>query len=181
MTAPILLTSFAPWRAHQESNSSDDLILSLMHRGNLPKEVVLMRHLPVHYQLAPCQVIAKAMEIRPAVIVCCGMAETRSLLTVERYAHRDTQILETPLDLPQLVAGTRCTDISHHAGRYVCNHLYYQILKFAQAEASWDIHSLFIHVPVLGLSTHPWIVEDFQHILKKLQALKTGANLAHVA
>ncbi len=181
MPAPILLTSFAPWQAHQRSNAADDLILRLMQRRGLPSNVVVLRHLPVHWQLAPCQVIAKAIAIRAAAIVCCGMAERRSLLTVEQCARLGRQTRATTLDLQQLIAGTRCTDISQYAGRYVCNHLYYQILRFDQECSPWPMPGLFIHVPVLQPSTEPWLAEDLQLILKKLQVLATTKTLASAA
>ncbi len=47
----LLLTSFAPWKAHQSTNASDDLIALLSARQQLPPNTRLIRHLPVHVQL----------------------------------------------------------------------------------------------------------------------------------
>lgn len=174
---PILLTSFAPWRAHQHSNTSDDLIALLASRNRLPKGTVLMRHLPVHFQLAPCTVKAAIAKNRPAVVVCCGMAEKRSLLTLERYGHGKGERLETRLDLTALRSDTHWTTISHDAGRYVCNALYYQVLSYL-ASSDAATQGLFIHVPLLTDYNRELIVRDFAVILSRIRKIATLQSYA---
>ncbi|MBE7386010.1 MAG: peptidase C15 [Leptolyngbya sp. SIO1E4] len=174
--ASLLLTSFAPWRAHQRSNTSDDLVALLQSRNQLPEETVLMRHLPVHFQLAPCQVIATVAKTRPSIVVCCGMAEQRSLLTLERYARQEGHLLETDLPLPQLCQGTRWTHISDDAGSYVCNHLYYQLLGYGQKKC-WPIQCLFVHVPLLTEHNRELIAQDFALILSRLKTSEAALKL----
>ena len=175
----LLLTSFAPWRAHQPSNTSDDLIALLQSRNQIPEDTTLIRHLPVHFQLAPCRVISTIIKVRPSVVVCCGMAENRFLLTLERYARHENTLLETSLKLHQLCADTRWTTISNDAGTYVCNSLYYQLLAYVQKH-KWPIQCLFVHVPLLTEHNRELIAYDFSLMLPRLQATQTSLKLAVV-
>jgi len=163
----LLVTSFAPWKAHQSTNASDDLIALLQTRQQLPSNTSLMRHLPVHFQLAPCQVLAAILKQRPSAVVCCGMAEGRSLLNLERYAHRQGHRLETSLDLQQLSKPTQWTEISHDAGDYVCNALYYQLLAYTQKHRL-PIHCLFVHVPPLTRYNREPLTRDLTVVLSQL-------------
>lgn len=164
----LLITTFAPWKAHQTSNSSDDLVASLYEHQLLPTQTQWVRHLPVHFQLAPSQVIAAVYQHRPTTVVCCGMAETRSRLNLERYAHGPGERFETPLNLPQLAAGLQWTTISHNAGNFVCNALYYELLKHIQKQGLL-VQSLFLHVPPLNrYNRHP-LIHDCVSVLSRLQ------------
>ena len=163
----LLLTSFAPWKAHQSTNSADDLIALVQARNQLPSQTLLMRHLPVHFQLAPGQVLAALFKHRPAAVVCCGMAEKRSFLSLERYAHHRRDRLETALCLPDLCAARQWTTISHDAGNYVCNALYYQLLECVQ-RYTLPTQCLFIHVPpILAYNREP-LVHDFSQVLARI-------------
>ncbi|MGF1567262.1 MAG: peptidase C15 [Nodosilinea sp.] len=167
MAAPILLTTFAPWRAHQASNASEDLLIGLEQRHRLPPNLTLMRQLPVNFDLAPGRVIATMMQLRPAVVVCCGMAEQRSYLTLERYGNGPNRVLQTSLGLELLMTNTRLTAISTCAGTYVCNHLYYHVLD-AIERYRWPSQAIFIHVPKLTAATEPFLVADLALILRRL-------------
>jgi len=129
MTKKILVTSFDTWLAHQKSNSSDDLLNEILLKGFIYKNLYFLRKLPVDFQLAPEQVIAKINQLQPDVIVCCGMAEARKTLTIESNAKDEGQVIMTTIDLTQLITGLSVTEISNDAGWFVCNHLYYSVLK----------------------------------------------------
>ncbi len=77
MENKVLITSFSIWQAHQSSNASDDLLHLL-----LEKELDFIYHLrniPVDFELAPEHVLDRFNELRPNVLICCGMAaECRS-------------------------------------------------------------------------------------------------------
>ena len=167
----LLVTSFAPWRAHQTTNASDDLLALLQRRQQLPKHTQVIRHLPVHYQLAPCQVLSAMLKQRPSAVVCCGMAEQRSLLNLERYAHHQGHRLETSINLPQLCAETQWTEISHDAGDYVCNDLYYRLLAYVN-QHRLSIHCLFVHVPPLSQYNREPLVYDLATILSRLSSMR---------
>lgn len=166
----MLITTFAPWRAHQPSNAADDLIAHLQRQRQLPLGTTVLRHIPVSFELAPIRVIAKMTELRPSVAVCCGMAEGRTHLSLERYGRRDDRAVPTSLPLESLLANTHLTAISDCAGTYVCNHLYYRVLG-AIAHHRWPTQALFVHVPPLTPETQPLLVSDLTLILKRLANL----------
>lgn len=166
--APILITTFAPWRAHQPSNASDDLIAHLHQQGRFSADIVLMRQIPVNFQLAPCQVIAKIVELRPRLVICCGMAEDRTHLTLERNGQRHQQVLQTSLNFSALLSKTYLSAISHDAGDYVCNHLYYEVLSFLEGNPV-GAQGLFIHVPRLTARNQALLMTDFCLILEQLR------------
>lgn len=164
---PLLLTSFRPWKAHQISNSSDDLLDAIATEPTFPSDVVMLRRLPVHYQLAPCYVLAKATEIQPRSIICFGMAENRQSLNLELHGTTPTHTLTTNLDLQDLLIGTCMTEVSTNAGNYVCNHLYFKVLEFLDI-ASWPSSALFIHVPRLSIANRRPLMTDVLHILNRI-------------
>lgn len=167
MTPSLLLTTFASWRAHQPSNASDDLVAALVQQYRVPEGTVMMRQVPVSFALAPCRVIAKAIELRPRVVVCCGMAEPRTHLELELNGKSPNHTLQTSLALGQLMEGTCLTRVSHCAGDYVCNHLYYHLLQAIHTHRL-PTQALFIHVPLLTAANQPWILQDFSLILQRL-------------
>jgi pyroglutamyl-peptidase len=166
----ILLTTFDTWKPTQPSNSSDDLIAELMRRKLLPRHIHLTRKIPVDFQLAPEKVLAIVETLQPDLIVCCGMAEKRSRLTVEANGKHQGDILYTSIPLKSLVEQTQATTISHNTGRFVCNYLYYSILKHIQLR-QLKTHCLFVHVPLLKPENLEVTVQDFSTILKLLQPI----------
>lgn len=169
---PILITSFRPWRVHQRSNSSDDLVAELHESGRLPADAVWLRQVPVSFALAPVRVINEIGRLRPRVVICCGMAEKRPYLSIERQAieysfKEPLQTLQTSVNVLALRVGTLLSEVSDDAGRYVCNHLYYSVLKFID-EASWETVGVFIHIPILSRENKGLILNDFIHIVSKL-------------
>ena len=158
----ILLTSFDTWLPHQQTNSSDDLLNEIY----LLKYVSLnfLRQLPVDIQLASCYVIAKIKEIQPDSVICCGMAEGRTRLTVESNAASKNSVLKTSVDLEQIVAGSAGVEISHDAGKFVCEGLYYSILKYISLR-HLNIRCVFVHVPILNEENFAGMMADFQLII----------------
>ena len=165
--APILLTSFAPWRASQPSNSSDDLLIQSQRTGGLPSEAIILRKLPVNFQLAPTQVIAKIFELRPRWVICCGMAESRNHLNLELQGTCNQRVLQTSINLKTLMADTQITEVSHSAGDFVCNHLYFKVLDFLN-RANWPCECVFVHVPRLTKANWQPIQSDFLLMLDRL-------------
>ncbi len=163
----ILLTSFQTWQSHQISNSSDDLLEVLNQRKLLDDQVHLLRNIIVDFELAPASAIATFNQLQPEVIICCGMAENRRMLSVESNGKFQTETLSTQLDLRKLSEGTTTTQISHDAGNFVCNHLYYSILKYIR-ENTFKTHCLFIHVPILTEENLDLIIHDFLIIMRNI-------------
>ena len=174
MGKKFLLTSFDVWEPHQRSNSSDDLLTELLKQDLLPENSSLLQKIPVSFQLAPEFVIAQINELKPDVIICCGMAEARSVLTIESNGKGQQEIIHTSVDLERLIQRSIATQISHDAGSFVCNHLYYSVLRYLR-ERQLATQCIFVHVPVLNTANLPTIVQDFLIIL---QTIGTPASVA---
>lgn len=169
MEKTVLLTSFTTWKPHQVSNSSDDLLENLLHIG-LPQGCHVLRQLPVDFQIAPEWAIAHINTLHPDVIICCGMAENRTKLSVESRAVTNSATLYTGVDLQGLTAELPHTEISHDAGRFVCNWLYFSLLNYIQTQ-TLNQHCLFVHVPILSSENRELITSDFQSLLGRILAL----------
>ncbi len=172
MNTKILLTSFDTWLPHQKSNSSDDLLANISQIQSLPDSLTFLRKLPVDSQLAANLTIAQINQLQPDIIICCGMAESRQKLTVESCACCDTDILKTAVNLEPLVAGLAATEISHEAGKYVCEDLYYAVLKHI-FDVRLGAKCIFVHVPILTAENADKIVADFLLIMRRLTT-RTG-------
>ena len=164
----ILLTSFDTWMPHQKSNASDDLLGKISQREFLSDSLIFLRKLPVDYQAAPKQAIAKINQIQPDLLICCGLAESRAKLTVESQAFSGQNCRKTSVNLNNLVADLPCTEISHDAGKFVCEALYYSVLNYLQHSSQPDIPCIFVHVPVLHSENSEAIAADFWVIVQRL-------------
>ncbi len=180
---PILITSFQPWRAHQRSNSSDDLMAELWLSDRLPTDTIWRRQVAVSFELAPMQVISEIYQKRPRVVICCGMAENRAALSLEAQAKSQVKSqseqlapghyhrLKTAINLLDLLTGTYLSEVSQDAGRYVCNYLYYRVLRFVNNKdfsPDFKTVALFVHVPVLTSDNRRLILHDFCAIAVRL-------------
>ena len=164
---PLLITSFRAWRSHQHSNSSQDLVAAMAANHQLPPNAVWLSQVPVNFQTAPMQVLSEIYRIRPRAVVCCGMAEKRVCLSLEQQARGRMGALKTNLNLVDLLANTRLSEVSYDAGDYVCNHLYYSVLE-AIYQGKISTSCLFVHVPLLSVQTWPLIQSDLSEVLEKL-------------
>ncbi len=164
-----LFTSFDIWLSHHQSNSSDDLLIKL-YQSNLSPAFTFLRKLPVDSHRASQMVIATIAQLRPEIIICCGMAETRTKLSLESQATSDRDILTTRLNLADLVQNLSHTEISHDAGKFVCESLYYQVLKYLQ-EKDLPSFCIFVHVPRLNEENLSPILADFITIIHRLENL----------
>ncbi|NJK69894.1 MAG: peptidase C15 [Microcoleus sp. CSU_2_2] len=167
MSPKILLTSFDTWQPDQNSNSSDDLLAKVSEITSLPYSLSFLRKLPVDYELAPIWVIAQINQFQPDIIICCGMAKSREKLTVESGAGWEHDILKTAVNLEQLVTDLPITEISHDAGKFVCEALYYRVLKHIY-ESQIATQCIFVHVPVLNADNIDNIVGDFLLLTRRL-------------
>ncbi len=185
MTKRFLLTSFDIWLPNHKSNSSDDLLESVIvtKLNSIPHALTWLRKLPVDIPTAASQVIAKIDETQPDYIICCGMAESRTRLSVESNARstamgaisstenfpdyvRETK-LEAIINLEQLVLGATALDISHDCGLFVCEGLYYSVLYHLLTH-SINSPCIFVHVPILTKENLSVILEDFLLIIHRL-------------
>jgi pyroglutamyl-peptidase len=171
-TNKILVTSFDTWKAHHVSNASDDLLALALKQGLPTDRFYLLRKIPVDFQLAPSQVLAAIAEIQPHTVICCGMAEKRSQLSLESTGTKLDALTGQPLEkittkvnLDKLVDDLTITQVSHSAGKFVCNALYHSVLSHLR-DRSPATNCIFLHVPVLTSTNSGAIVADFMAILQ---------------
>jgi pyroglutamyl-peptidase len=175
MSPRILLTSFDVWEPHQRSNASDDLLELLGDR--LPPQTHCLRRIPVDFQQAPAMVLDQMATLRPDLILCCGMAESRTVLTVESNGKFQSDVRQTAIALPALIQNLRATEISHDAGNFVCNYLYYTLLKQIQ-DQHLPSQCLFVHVPILTDRNQAAIGNDFVELLQTLHQQALNRRIA---
>lgn len=162
--ARLLITTFDTWLPHQRSNAADDLIQQAIDRQDLPPDTLLLRHLPVDDTAASYPVCDYIQHFQPEVILCCGMAESRSRLNLERYATLNGETHQTTLPIDAWCDRLAVTDMSHDAGQFVCNHLYYQVL-----DSTYTRHAVFLHVPPLTPANRLDYAQDFATIVRRIQ------------
>ncbi|MGL4622534.1 MAG: hypothetical protein ACRCZS_26335, partial [Chroococcidiopsis sp.] len=148
MAKKILLTSFTTWLPHQQTNSSDDLLEKISQLNYTFAVLNFLRQLPVNIQFASNIVMKKAQVLKPNFIVCCGMAERRQYLSIESNATCNDRTLQTNIVLEKLVGENSRVKISHDAGKFVCEGLYYSILEWIQRH-QLPVNCVFVHVPIL--------------------------------
>ncbi|GAB4550415.1 MAG: hypothetical protein Tsb0014_44960 [Pleurocapsa sp.] len=165
MNSKILLTSFQTWLAHHKSNSSDDLLATVQKQNYDFVSLSFLRNLPVDIELASQKAIATIKELQPDAIICCGMAELRNTLTIESNAIHQNECLYTTVSLTDLIELLIATKLSEDAGKFVCEGLYYQILKFTQSLEK-NIPCIFVHVPLLDKNNFKLIHQDFVSIIR---------------
>lgn len=168
MTIPFLLTSFTTWKPHQKSNSSDDLLERIGQYYSHPERLSLLRKLPVHSQQAIAKTLLSLHREQPVWVLCCGMAEKRDRLSIESNATQGDKILRPAIDLERLISGLDRVYISHHAGRFVCEDLYYGVLNEIKT-LNLPTRALFIHVPILHPENEQTIISTFVEILHRLE------------
>lgn len=161
----LLLTSFRPWLKHHSSNASDDLLEIVQGIDFTAGELILLRQLPVDTQVASEQTIKAIAAHQPDFVVCCGMAESRDRLTIESQAFSQTDHYETTANLQAIAKDLSFTEISHDAGKFVCEGLYFRVLQYLQNLDS-KTPAIFVHVPILTAKNTEFIVRDFVQILQ---------------
>lgn len=169
MSKHLLLTSFQPWLPHHESNASDDLLAKLNPITWPHGCLTLLPHLPVEIEAASQIVMMTIDVLQPDGVICCGMAETRSHLTVESNARNGTITRKTSVDLPSLIHDLPFTQISHDAGQFVCESLYFNVLAHL-AEVAWPCNAIFVHVPCFTPANERQLVADFETLLARFPA-----------
>lgn len=163
MQKNILLTSFATWKQHQVTNSSDDMLGHVINSYH--KSMHYLRKVPVDHRLAPKKILEKFDALEPDILVCCGMAEKRKKLNLESRARIGEKSIETDVDLKELAKGLSMTRVSHDAGKFVCNTLYFRALTHIKKRPH---RCIFVHVPVLTEDNLEPVKSNFITVLDRL-------------
>lgn len=157
----VLVTGFEPFGEHPVNPSQ------------LLAEALDGVVLPVSYARAP-QVLRAAIDERePDVVLCFGLAETRTAVAVERFAHNLDEAstvdndaaagsggeiepagpvaYRTRLPVESIVAALEAAqipvEISRDAGGYLCNHVFYLLMHTLGPNQLGG----FVHVPPLDV------------------------------
>lgn len=148
----ILLAGFEPWGRHRR-NPSGDVARAL--GGHV---------LPVHYGEAGRRIVHLIRRTRPEAVVLLGLAESRKRIALEALAlnvdHCEARpwtrwrrpirkggplVRPTRLPVDRLHALLRRRRIpvtlSHHAGTFICNHVFYMALSACRVPCG------FVHLP----------------------------------
>jgi len=158
----VLLSAFEPFGDKTENAS--ELLINLLNVTEAQKVV-----LPVDYQEAFSCLQASVLDVEPDVVLALGEAAARERLCFEWYALNvqsakltdnqgvlflDQAIYEdSPAslqsswnfsELKAVLARREEIELSYHAGTYVCNRLFYELLS---KETQLGVKTAFIHVP----------------------------------
>ncbi len=151
----ILLTGFESWGMNPR-NPSGEVALAL--GGEV---------LPVRFDAAGNAILRLIRQRKPAAIVMLGLAVNRRTIGLEAVAlnvdhHEERRecrwrrrITAGPLALPtrlpidvlyrRLKRARIPVSISHHAGTFICNHIFYLALRHSRVPCG------FIHLPLLSV------------------------------
>lgn len=168
-TPTILLTGFEPF-ADDALNPSWEAVQPL-DGATIAGHRVVARRLPVTFEGALAQLRREIVRLRPAIVLSVGLSGGRSGISLERVAINldDARIPDNagaqPLDEPVVAggpaayfttlpvkamrealqqAGIDCA-ITHSAGTYVCNHVFYGALHALRRRRG--ARAGFIHIP----------------------------------
>ncbi len=171
----ILLTGFVPF-GKVTTNPSQQIVEQIAASGRYPQVVTAV--LPVEYAGGTDRLQQLIATHQPDAIVCVGVAQNRSKISLERFALNvdDASLPDNagvlrqgeaicageplaytstlPLDAMQsaLQAQAIPVEISNHAGAYLCNHAFYMARHLTNGQ---DIPCGFIHVPGILNDTLP--------------------------
>lgn len=166
----MLLTGFEPF-AGEPVNASWDAVRAL-HGATVGGHRVVTRCLPTVFADAPAALEAAMRELDPAAVIAVGQADGRETISLERVAINliDARIPDNqgaqPIDQPVLPGGPAAyfstlplkpmlaalhqadipAEISHTAGTYVCNQLFYSLCHTLREQPR--IPAGFVHVPL---------------------------------
>jgi pyroglutamyl-peptidase len=167
----VLATGFEPFD-EGTVNSSQQLVGGLA--GAPPRGVELATAvLPVAYARAADALRAAVRASEPDVVVCFGQADGRTGISVERFAHNldsaepldndgvssgaeidagGPAAYRSTLPVEQIVSALRADGIpaaeSRDAGGFLCNHVFYVLMRVLEQERPQAIGG-FVHVPLL--------------------------------
>lgn len=168
---PLLITGFEPFGGDAINPSWE--VAQALHGEWVGGVPLVACRLPTTFEMAP-QVLAQALRRhRPLAVIALGLAAGRCAVSVERVAINliDARIADNggaqPLDVPVLakapaayfaslplkaiVAGLRAqqlpAEVSHSAGTYVCNQVFYRLMHALRRRPG--VRAGFIHLPSL--------------------------------
>ena len=202
----LLLTGFEPFGGHPVNPSWD--IAQRLDGLDVGAWQVRSLCLPCRFGESSAVLRAELHRLNPGAVVALGLAASRHELTIERVAINldDARIPDNaglqPLDEPvipgapsayfstlpvkrlvqRLQAGGHAAAVSHTAGTFVCNHLFF-CLMHALRDA--PVPAGFVHVPDVGAvprlsdgdAGEPWTLESMTAAVRLLiETLEPGVR-----
>lgn len=184
--ATVLLTGFAPFGGDAANPSGD--VLPLVADAWARPERLVTAVLPVEFGTSGDDLRDLLAAHAPTVVVALGLAQGRSAITPERVAVNldDARIPDNagarPCDAPVVadgptaylstlpvkaaVAAVRAAglpaELSHTAGSFVCNHVFYAL---QHALAGSAVRSGFVHVPGYDVLAGPQLAAGVAALL----------------
>lgn len=170
--AKVLVTGFEPFGGDSINPALE--AVKLLQGKAFENADVVTKEMPCVFHKAIDELKATIAEIQPEIVICVGQAGGRHDFSVERVAINvdDARIPDNagnqPIDAPIVVDGPTAywstlpikaivqnvraagvpASVSHTAGTFVCNHLFYGLAHLI-ATAYPHIRGGFIHIPFL--------------------------------
>ena len=169
----VLVTGFDPFGG-EAVNPSFEAVKLLP--DTVPGAVLRKLEIPTSFSRGPALLEQTMRELAPDIVLCVGQAGGRAKICLEKFALNcksgsipdnsgelasgeplfpgEPDARSFPADLPALVnrlneaAASPVFAVSYHAGTYVCNALYYHLLRMIGREFPRTL-GLFVHVPYL--------------------------------
>ena len=159
--ARILVTAFEPWGEHRVNTSQ--VAVEGLDGQVVDGSLLRVRHLPVEWDEAPRQLLSEIADFEPHGIVGFGMRqgpEWHVELLARNRDVRDGEEMIIDVDAPRILpTGLPAAQIlaklldarleakpSEDAGSFLCNHLFFWMMKAVEEAAAPPI-SGFVHVP----------------------------------
>ena len=168
----VLLTGFEPFGGAQVNPSW--LAVKRLHGRVIQGHRIVARRLPVVFARSLPALQRQLKKVKPALVICVGLADRRREITPERVAVNldDARIADNagrkPVDKRIVPGGPAAywstlpvkaivralrqrgipARVSHSAGTYVCNHVFYGLMH-ELARSGNPVRAGFIHVPLL--------------------------------
>lgn len=168
----ILVTGFDPFGGEKINPSS--VVLRYLP-DSIEKAQIIKQQLPTVFKKSIQQMIDYIDEFKPDVVLAIGQAAGRDALTMERIAINidDARIPDnegnqpideaiypegaaayfTTLPIKKMVEAIKTAGIpgavSNSAGTFVCNHVMYGALHYANQETAPSFRAGFMHIPII--------------------------------
>jgi pyroglutamyl-peptidase len=169
----ILLTGFTPFD-HETMNPSWEVVRRFAGKRIDQNHEIVVAQLACEFGLAIDQLTEQLNQHQPELVICVGQAGGRSDISVERVAINidDARIPDNngsqPIDQPIVEDGPTAyfsslpikaivqhlrdqgipANVSQTAGTYVCNHVFYGLMHYANTHPKLK-RAGFVHIPYL--------------------------------
>ncbi|KAG8190257.1 hypothetical protein JTE90_001341 [Oedothorax gibbosus] len=195
----VLITGFGPFRNFVE-NSSWLTVKELLNL-NITDFNLVAKEIPVEYETVSQTIPKLWEEVKPKLVVHCGMTDQSDCLTLEKLARNQEyvgcdvsgklppknlccengpEVLYTALDIDKVVADVQTDGVcvkaksSENAGRYLCEFIFYTSLKINRNTA-------FVHIPPIdkpysARMMAPTLSRIISSMLKAIILFSVGEN-----